>query len=451
MMDNYTNGLSHSVVKSSDARAVDADTRILFVIHSEAFSRLAKESIVARTGATVVVTHSLAAAKFAVEQSDPYHFAVVDSVLPDCKEGEAEDWLYENGIPCIQFGDEFSDDLYERQPSQKIIDHVVKGSASSVEYLTGLVERLHRNRGFKVLLVDDSKAARSYVGDLLTSYQFQVTNASTGREGLEALASDPDIRLIITDYYMPEMNGVEMVQKIRQIYDHDRLAIIGISSGGGTALSAKFIRYGANDFIIKPFIREEFFCRVMQNVRMLDLVHSLSDLATKDPLTGIHNRRFLFEVGESLFHNAARNSLHLTVAMVDIDHFKSVNDTYGHATGDAVLKSVGSLLRRLSRQSDIVVRFGGEEFVILTVNMEPGCIPSFFNNLRTAIESERTARGGVEVSVTASFGICCGAEESLETMLRLADEMLYRAKSKGRNRIEIAERDVTGYRLRGDL
>ncbi|CAA7622198.1 Response regulator receiver modulated diguanylate cyclase [Magnetospirillum sp. LM-5] len=418
---------------------METSTRILVVEDSKFFSNIVKKSVIERTGATVVTALSLAETKAAVERADaPFNLALVDVILPDCQEGEAIDWLLKQGVPCIVFTGVFSDDLRERLLAQNVIDYVVKGNPSSLEHLMRLVERIHRNRDTKILVVDDSKTARHYLVDLLTSYQFQVVTAENGREGLAALDADPGIRMVITDYHMPEMDGVEMVKRIRQNYDQDRLAIIGISSGGGNALSARFIKFGANDYINKPFLREEFFCRVTQNIQMLELVQRLSDMATKDALTGIHNRRFLFEAGESLFANAKRSHLTLTAAMLDVDFFKKVNDTYGHDGGDVVLKRVAARLRSQCRQTDIVARFGGEEFAILSVNMDADSIEPFFESLRKAIEDEVISLGLQRIKVTASFGVCATTGTNLAEMLKTADEMLYRAKANGRNRVEIA-------------
>jgi diguanylate cyclase (GGDEF)-like protein len=396
-----------------------------------------KKAVTERTGAEVVAALTYADTRAAVEQAPtPFDIALVDVVLPDAPDGEAVGWLVEKGISCVVFTGVFSEDLRERLLAQRAIDYVIKDTPSSLDYLIGLVERLQRNRETKVLVVDDSKTARSYVCSLLKSYKFPVVEASSAEAGLKALEADPSIRLVITDYYMPEMDGVEMVRRMRIKHAADTLAIIGVSSGGGSALSAKFIKHGANDFLNKPFLPEEFFCRVTQNVRMLDMVQRLTDMATRDALTGIHNRRYFFDVGAALFASAKREHLSLTAAIIDVDFFKDVNDTYGHDAGDKVLRHVAALLRRMCRQTDVVVRFGGEEFAILAVNMDTANVRPFFEGLRAAIESETVTHQKKSIPVTASFGVCHGAEATLEAMLKLADEALYRAKETGRNRVE---------------
>jgi len=423
---------------TSSQEAIVPTFRILVVEDSRFFSNLVKKAVIERTGAEVVTALTFAETRDAVEKAaQPFDLALVDVVLPDAPEGEQIGWLTEKGVSCVVFTGVFSEDLRERLLAQRVLDYVIKDTPSSLDYLIGLVERLRRNRDTKVLVIDDSRTARQYLCGLLQSYKFQVLEASSAQAGLAAVDSDPAIRLVITDYFMPEMDGVEMVRRMRIKHAPDRLAIIGLSSGGGSALSAKFIKHGANDFLNKPFLPEEFFCRVTQNIRMLDMVAHLTDMATRDALTGIHNRRYFFDVGAALFASAKRDHVSLTAAIVDVDLFKDVNDTYGHDAGDKVLRHIATLLRRMCRETDVVVRFGGEEFALLAVNMDEAKVPSFFETLRAAIESEAVIHQKKRIPVTASFGVCHGIGQTLEGMLKCADEALYRAKEAGRNRVEI--------------
>jgi diguanylate cyclase (GGDEF)-like protein len=418
---------------------VDAKTRVLVVEDSKFFSHLVYKAVNERIGADVTTAFTFAETKDAVEQAkEPFNLALVDLDLPDAHHGEAAEWLAQQNIPSIVFTGMFSEDLRERLLAQKMIDYVVKDTPSSLEYLIGLVERIHRNREHMALVVDDSRASRDYIRDLLTSYQFQVIEASNGYEGLSILESNPNVRLVLTDYFMPDMNGIELVKRIRLRHNADRLAIIGVSAGGGSALSAQFIKNGANDFLIKPFLREEFFCRINQNLRMTELVDRLTEIANRDALTGIHNRRFLYDTGEVLLANAQRKHVSLTAAIIDMDFFKDINDRYGHPNGDIVLKRIANLIRSLARKTDVVARIGGEEFAILAVNMDANSAAEYFERLRAAIENEQIFFDGQQVRVTASIGVYLAQENDLSTILRRADRMLYKAKEGGRNRVEIS-------------
>ena len=413
-------------------------SHILIVEDTKFFSNIICKAVKERVGASVVPAMSLAETKAAVAAAEkPFMLALVDVVLPDAENGEAVEWLLSQSVPCIVFTGIYSEAMREQLFAQDIIDYVVKDSVSSIDYMMDLIKRIERNLTTKVLVVDDSSTVRRYMTDLLRSYRFQVFEAVDGRDGLRMLKEHPDIRLVLTDYHMPEMDGVAMVREMRRSHGRDRLAIIGLSAGGDGALSAKFIKYGANDFINRPFLREEFFCRITQNMRVLDMVETLTEMATKDALTGIHNRRFFFEAGHTLFASAARDRLTLTVAMVDVDFFKRVNDTYGHDAGDVVLKAVAAELRSSCRQTDLVARLGGEEFAIAAVNMNDADIEPFFNRLRIGLQSMVVEHEGVRIPITASFGVFCGLCDSLEEMLRQADIALYAAKENGRNRVEV--------------
>ena len=418
----------------------DIKASILVVEDSKFFSSLVCKEVRKRVDADVTAAMSYAETCQAVMDAPNEHFdlALVDLVLPDAPNGEAVDWLLGLNIPCVVFTGIFSEDMRERLLSQNVIDYIVKDTPSSLDYLMNLVERMHRNRNTKAMVVDDSRLARQLTAKLLRNYQFTVLEAEDGLKALKMLETHPDIKLVVTDYHMPEMDGVEMVKRMRQTHDQDQLAIIGISSGGGSALSAKFIKYGANDYINKPYLPEEFFCRVMQNMRVLEMVQSLTELATIDALTGIHNRRFFMEAGEKMFANALRKHLDLAVAIIDLDNFKSINDTFGHDAGDVVLQRVAALLRESTRQADIMARFGGEEFAFLASNLDPEGAQILFEKLRQRIEAEEIEYEGQRIPITASFGVCLKHEANLDSTVKKADEMLYLAKNNGRNRIEIS-------------
>jgi diguanylate cyclase (GGDEF)-like protein len=280
------------------------------------------------------------------------------------------------------------------------------------------------------------------VAELLSSYGFRVLLASSGEDGLRAVDQDPGIRLVITDHEMPGLTGVDLSAKLRERYARDRMAIIGVSGANKPELVARFLKNGANDFLHKPFSREEFFCRVSQNVDNLDLIGTLQDLATKDFLTGLSNRRHFFELAErriDALHSAGREC---AVATLDIDHFKKINDTWGHDGGDLALKSVARALQAHMRAEDVVARFGGEEFVVLAGDLDADSSRAYFEALR-----ERIAALSVELpdgrtfSLTTSIGVCrlpaSSAKVPMHAALNESDRMLYIAKAGGRNRVEM--------------
>ncbi|HIJ85221.1 MAG TPA: response regulator, partial [Magnetococcales bacterium] len=250
--------------------------KILIVEDSRLFSNLLKKEVLSREGLSPVVTESFAATKKILEAGQENFFvALLDINLPDAPQGEVVDLVLGHGVPAIVFTGEFNDELRERMITKKVVDYILKENASSVTQVVSLVERLIRNQSIKVLVVDDSRSARLMVVDLLKIHRFNVLEAADGDQAMEVLVHNPDIRLVLTDYNMPGMDGFELTQQIRKTYDKSQIAVIGLSSYGNNILSARFLKRGANDFITKPFLAEEFFVRVTQNVEIIEYISAL--------------------------------------------------------------------------------------------------------------------------------------------------------------------------------
>lgn len=413
-------------------------TRILIVDDSRFFSGIVKNAIAERIEAEIVTAETLAAARRILEGSaKTFHIALADILLPDSREGEAAEYLMQKQIPTIVFTSFYSEDMRRMILDWNVMDYVIKDTPSSLGYLVDIVERVHRNRETRILVVDESRSGRLHIRALLTGYQCQVIEAEGGREALEILQKN-DIRLVITDYKTADMDGVQLVQDIRKKYNREQLAVIGVSSEGSRgALSAQFIKLGANDFLKKPFLPEEFFCRVTHNLRMLDLFARLKDMGTKDSLTGIHNRRFFFEAGAGLFATAKREQMRLTAAVVDLDHFKDLHEKYGRGAGEAVLKGVASILRKKCRQTDIVARSGLDGFAILAVNLTEETVGPYFERIRLAIAEHEFSHMGQAIRITASTGVCLGMRDTLEATMKEAEQRLAAAKKNGRNCVDM--------------
>jgi diguanylate cyclase (GGDEF)-like protein len=320
------------------------------------------------------------------------------------------------------------------------VDYVVKESRVGLRYLCNMVHRLLKNREIKAMVVDDASAIRTHVGSLLRQYQFQVLEAENGQQALDILRDNRDIKLIISDYTMAPIDGFEMTKTIRETYEKEELAIIGLSGVDSATLSARFIKVGANDFITKPFQPEEFFCRITQTVDLIEKTQALVDAATRDFLTGLYNRRFFFENGEGKLNRARREGTNIALAMLDIDHFKSVNDTYGHDVGDEVLKGVSKLLVECTRDHDLVARMGGEEFCILLNDITKNELSELLEALRKTIEQKQYASLEDRKNVTSSFGVVYAqAGENLDDLVKRADKLLYCSKETGRNKVTVED------------
>ncbi|MGL1861836.1 MAG: response regulator [Pseudodesulfovibrio sp.] len=213
--------------------------------------------------------------------------AILDLHLPGAPNGEIVDLFCSMAIPSIVFTSDFSQATRERMLSKEIVDYMVK-DANSVSEITGYIGRLSRNRNIKVLVVEDSESFRCLVSSLLKKQMFQVVEAVDAEAALQVLDERDDIGLVITDYEMPGMNGVELVKAIRREYSKEQMPIVGISSISDNLLTAQFIKSGANDFLGKPFQIEEFFCRINHNVEMAESLIALKEAnAVKNQFLGM--------------------------------------------------------------------------------------------------------------------------------------------------------------------
>jgi diguanylate cyclase (GGDEF)-like protein len=404
---------------------------------SKAVSSIIKHKLESALPFNVVLAETYAEAKQIIEDKENIFFlCLADLYLPDAQSGEIVDYLIAKDIPTIVFTEEMSDVIREKILSKKVIDYVFKEGGHNIDYVIKLIRRIYKNKGVKILVVDDSKLFRLRICSLLEVYQYVIFEANNGIEAMKILQENPDIKIIITDYIMPEMDGLTLVKEIRNKFDNEQIGIIGIS--GDNLVSAKFIKLGANDFLSKDFFAEEFYCRVNQNVELLERIAEIKDASNKDYLTGIFNRRYFYDAGYKFFENSKRKNLTITVAMLDIDFFKKINDKYGHDAGDRILMKIALVLQERFRASDIVSRFGGEEFCVLAVNMEKKSVENIFDSIRKKIEEVevRTEKGIIKTTI--SIGICTELMSDLDEMIKQADLMLYKAKESGRNRVLIA-------------
>jgi diguanylate cyclase (GGDEF)-like protein len=272
---------------------------------------------------------------------------------------------------------------------------------------------------------------------LLERHYFQVFTAADGVEALEVLAQHKDIQLIITDYNMPNMDGIEFTSKVRSSYSRNELAIIGVSASTDTTTTIRFLKSGANDFITRPFLHEELYCRISQNIDAVRSFSRLSDAVDRDSLTGMYNRAYLLKSGSKLFENAMRKNIRLMAVMIDIDQFKQITKDHGRQTGDRAVQHIAAKLDRLLRKTDVVSRFSYSEFCLLCVNADAEHDEQqLLNNLRDVIQySPLHDSDTLSIPLTISMGYCTEPGDSLEDMIDNAYAALQKAQQQGRNQI----------------
>ena len=413
-------------------------SQVLLIDESRAVVRLLKNRIEVAAGARVHVASTMAEAREMVAASPNIAVAVAGLCLADAPRGEVVDFLQEQGIPVIVLTGNMDEAARETILAKRVVDYVVKRQGAEVDYLVELVQRLCNNHELKVLIVDDARTSRTLIRRLLQAHNYQVLEAEDGVEALEVLEEHPDTTIVLTDYQMPRMGGGELITNIRQRWTRNDMAIIGLSAQDDPTLSARLLKAGASDYLTKPFIEEEFYCRVHQNADLVRSIRAMRDASRRDYLTGLYNRRYLHETGSSLYANARRGNLHLTAGMLDLDHFKRINDTYGHQAGDLALQHVACILRQSVRSSDLVARYGGEEFCVLLVCGQAREQADVFERVRKAVADTPLDYDGHRIELSISIGATANLGADFESMLDSADQLLYEAKTQGRNRVVMA-------------
>jgi diguanylate cyclase (GGDEF)-like protein len=413
--------------------------RVLVVEDSKTFSIALRQMIEAETGLPVTTCRCLKDLSAAIlDDQEGYAVAVVDLNLPDAPDGEALDWTVSHGIPSIVFTATFDLATRARIMEREVFDYVLKDTEFALGNLVASVRRALTNRETRILVVDDMTSTRKLLGHMLRSQQYAVIEAGSGAEALATLEGDSQIRLVVADYNMPDMDGFELARRIRRRYSSDQIRVIGISSSTDRTTSAGFLKAGAHDFIARPFVLEELQCRIAANAETLLRISQLHDLAWRDVLTGLFNRRHFFERGPKLIAEARQAGKPASIAILDIDHFKRINDSYGHEGGDDALRGLGDHLREaLEGREHLLARLGGEEFALILPGLAEAEAAEFAETLRAGLARRRLRVRDMSLQLTVSIGVAeLAADETLEQALNRADRALYGAKQGGRNRIQ---------------
>ncbi|MGH8307109.1 MAG: GGDEF domain-containing response regulator [Gammaproteobacteria bacterium] len=294
----------------------------------------------------------------------------------------------------------------------------------------------------RVLYIEDSQVASHIMIKLLDQMNLHVDHYRMADEALEAFQRD-DYDLIISDILLEgSISGVGLVNRVRNLpTSKRRVPILALSGMDDPSRRIELFRLGVNDYATKPPLEEEVRARVRNliiNKQLLDQVekqsHQLYQLAMKDQLTGLYNRNSLREFAPKYFSNALRYDYPLSLLVIDLDHFKDINDSHGHLVGDKVLAKTGEMLRSACREGDMAARVGGEEFVVLLNHCEAEDATRRAEDICKAVADLRPE--GVQVS--ASIGVAArplGRPVKFEELFKLADHAMYEAKKLGRNRV----------------
>jgi two-component system cell cycle response regulator len=299
----------------------------------------------------------------------------------------------------------------------------------------------------EVLIADDDPVSRRLLQVSLGNAGYRVDAAADGAEALRVLNQPDSPRLVILDWLMPGMDGVEVCRMVRASAREPYQYIILLTAKGHQTEIIEGLEAGADDYITKPFDLQELKARLRAGKRILELQEQLVSAreqlriqATHDSLTGLFNRRAIEEALDREATRCRREKKPVGVILADVDHFKLINDTYGHQAGDAVLQEIARRMSASLRAYDSVGRYGGEEFLVVVPGSDLAAAAELAERLRQGIAAQPVSTDSAMIPVTVSLGVAVSVDQpgGLEDLLRRADEALYAAKDRGRNRVETA-------------
>lgn len=312
----------------------------------------------------------------------------------------------------------------------------------------------------RVLVADDESAGRTQLGQLLAAEDYQVTLAADGQQALQAAIRERP-HIIVADWMMPEMDGLNLCRALRETAEGRHIYFVLLSDHAKDDSVVAAFEAGVDDFVAKPFSPKVIVARLRAGQRVVRLEEEaaqdarnlrrfateyavanrrLRQAALTDSLTGLPNRRYAMERLEQDWSASTRNQRPLSVMMIDVDRFKSINDTYGHDAGDAVLKQVAAALRKAARTEDVICRIGGEEFLVISPDTGIQAAVKVADRFRAAVETLAFTAGSTRYAITVSIGVAerVPGQAKPDALIKGADEALYRAKRAGGNRVEAA-------------
>ncbi len=290
----------------------------------------------------------------------------------------------------------------------------------------------------RILVVEDEPIQCDFLQTLLRLAGHEVVVAEDGAEGWQALRRDRELRMVVSDWLMPGMDGLELIRHVRAANWSHYTYVILLTSKSTKHNVVMGLEAGADDYLVKPFDNEELLARLKIGERLLNLEARLQELATRDSLTGLLNRRALYDAARLELERASRTGSPVSLIMLDLDRFKDLNDRYGHMVGDEVLRLLGRTLQHQKRSYDQVGRWGGEEFVVVLPQTTLADGAGVAERLRLSIAAAPLKLpGGQVISFGASFGVASTTARvpPLEVLLSQADQALYLAKALGRNQV----------------
>ncbi len=380
----------------------------------------------------------------ALKQDGNYDLAIIDGEMPRMTGWELVKRIREelkfDDLPVVMLTATDSDYFEHKADEYGAFDYLKKPfkEGELYAYVTQFFKG-DLNRGV-VLVVEDSRLQNKTICNQLRLKHIKPISTYSGEEALKILLEGADVDTILMDINLPGASGFEVTRALKEDERFNWIPILGITSSSGEEkieMMKRAFASGVDDFISKPYSVIELYARINANIKRAKLTKTLKQESELDYLTKLYNRRMLFKILNQLYQSALRYDYPLSFVMLDIDHFKKVNDTYGHPAGDDVLVEVAELIRKHVRKADAVARFGGEEFCIVMphTDLEGACRVAF--KIKDTINGHEFVVDAHRIRITISAGATAlkGSNDTVDDLIKRADRALYAAKHQGRDRV----------------
>ncbi|MCB1446963.1 MAG: diguanylate cyclase [Rhizobiaceae bacterium] len=367
-----------------------------------------------------------------------FDLVILDPCLADAPDGKALDYILSCDIPLIVFSGYSSEKRRAGISERGVADLVYKNSPHSLEDLAHAIERVLSADPPNVLVIDPVAAEDSEILRLVATDAFSTVHCETGTDALALLdRTKGAIELVVVYADLAGENDHALLRTLSLGFGEDAVGVVGFTGKPAVNGVSRFLGAGGDDFLALPMSAADVEGRLMHTLAVHRRIRSLQRTASRDYLTDMLNRRYFFDRGPRLVEMCLRRSAPVCAALLDIDHFKRLNDTYGHEIGDLVLKSVSrKLLQIVGEKQHLPARIGGEEFALLLTNMDIGQAYQFCERIRTDIAATKIVVDDEDLSVTVSMGLAhISDSEAFDNYLNAADHHLYLAKHAGRDRV----------------
>lgn len=404
--------------------------KILIVEDNKTLAKLIAKKLQIELDVEVDIAYKLSEAKLFLKAYD-YFLTLLDLNLPDAPNGEVVDYALSKGNKVIVLSGNIDKEFRKKIIQKNIIDYVSKNGTNDIDYIINKINRLKKNKQHTILLVDDSMVFRKQLQKMIENMFYNVIAVTHGEEALGILSVTPNISLVVTDYNMPVMDGLELTTEIRKIYNKTDLAIIALSSNENEEINALFLKQGANDYISKPFSKEEFTCRIDNTVEALENIQIVLNHANRDFLTGLYNRRYFEKYMQKCQEEAVIHGEKFSIAMIGIDNLETIKNNYNKEIAERVTIHISNILTSTTSYKDVTAIFADDEFCIILKDTDSSTAIKVAQRLQNEVNQAifRDDNGNI-IETTVSIATSIHEADHIEDTLDFVDMMLHKAKEK---------------------